>query len=96
LQFEAPDQDRFPCLRLAYQALAAGAAACIALNAANEVAVDSFLRRELPFARIPGVIEDVLAGCPAAPPDSVDAVVELDDGARRQAHSLLTKKIWTS
>jgi 1-deoxy-D-xylulose-5-phosphate reductoisomerase len=96
LQFETPDQERFPCLRLAYQALRAGAAACIALNAANEVAVDSFLRRELPFARIPALIQEVLAGCPAAPPDSVGAVLELDDGARRQAHSLLTKKLWTS
>jgi 1-deoxy-D-xylulose-5-phosphate reductoisomerase len=96
LQFEAPDQHQFPCLRLAYQALRSGPAACIALNAANEVAVESFLKRELPFARIPAVIQEVLAGCRAAPPDSVEAVLDQDDGARRQTRSLLTKKIWTS
>jgi len=95
LQFEAPDQDQFPCLGLAYQALRAGPAACITLNAANEVAVDSFLNRELPFARIAGVIQDVLANCPAEPPSSVEAVLDLDDRARRQTRSLLAKKTWT-
>jgi len=96
LQFEAPDQHRFPCLRLAYQALQAGPSACIALNAANEVAVDSFLKRELPFARIPAVIQEVLVASRGAPPDSVEAILDLDDGARRQARSVLTKKIWAS
>jgi len=96
LQFEAPDQGQFPCLRLAYQALRAGPAACIAVNAANEVAVESFLNRELPFARIPAVIEEVLGGCPTVPPDSVDAVLELDDSARRQTRTALTRKTWTS
>jgi 1-deoxy-D-xylulose-5-phosphate reductoisomerase len=96
LQFEAPDRRQFPCLELAYQALRAGPAACIALNAANEVAVDSFLRRELPFARIPAVIQEVLAGARAAPPDSVDAVLDLDEAARRRARSVLTKKVWAS
>jgi 1-deoxy-D-xylulose-5-phosphate reductoisomerase len=95
LQFEAPSQDQFPCLRLAYQALRAGPAACITLNAANEVAVDLFLQRELPFARIPAVIQEVLAGCTAAAPDSIEAVVELDRAARRQARTVLTKSTWT-
>jgi 1-deoxy-D-xylulose-5-phosphate reductoisomerase len=96
LQFEAPDLDRFPCLRLAYQALRSGPAACIALNAANEVAVDSFLRRELPFASIPGLIEEVLGDCPSAAPDSVDAVLDLDAAARRRARLALAKETWTS
>jgi 1-deoxy-D-xylulose-5-phosphate reductoisomerase len=95
LQFEPPNQDQFPCLGLAYQALRAGSAACITLNAANEVAVDSFLQRELPFARIPAVIQEVLAGFKAAAPDSIEAVVELDRAARRQARSVLTKSTWT-
>ncbi len=95
LQFEPPDRRQFPCLDLAYQALQAGSAACIALNAANEVAVESFLQRELPFERIAGVIQQVLAGCSARPPDSIEAVVELDGAARRQARSLLTKSTWT-
>jgi 1-deoxy-D-xylulose-5-phosphate reductoisomerase len=95
LQFEPPNQDQFPCLGLAYQALRAGSAACITLNAANEVAVDSFLQRELPFARIPAVIQEVLAGFKAAAPDSIEAVVELDRAARRQARSVLTKSTCT-
>lgn len=93
LQFEAPDPLQFPCLGLAYQALRSGPAACIAVNAANEVAVESFLNRELPFARIAGVIEDVLAACRTAPPDSVEAVLELDGSARRQARSVLSKNL---
>jgi 1-deoxy-D-xylulose-5-phosphate reductoisomerase len=96
LQFEAPDQKQFPCLRLAYQALRAGPAACIALNAANEVAVDSFLKRELPFVRIPAVIEEALARCAGAPPHSIEAVIELDHSARRQTQSVLAKNTWTS
>jgi 1-deoxy-D-xylulose-5-phosphate reductoisomerase len=96
LQFEAPDQEQFPCLRLAYQALRAGPAACIALNAANEVAVDSFLKRELPFVRIPAVIQEALARCSGAAPDSIEAVLELDREARRQTRTVLTKNPWTS
>jgi len=94
LQFEAPDQEQFPCLRLAYQALRDGPASCIALNAANEVAVDSFLNRELPFARIPAVIQEVLAACSTAPPDSIEAVIELDLAARRWARSVLARSTW--
>jgi 1-deoxy-D-xylulose-5-phosphate reductoisomerase len=96
LQFEAPDQDQFPCLRLAYQALRSGPSACIALNAANEIAVDSFLKRELPFARIPAVIQEVLASWPAGRPASVEAVLDLDDRARRQTRSMLAEKSWVS
>jgi 1-deoxy-D-xylulose-5-phosphate reductoisomerase len=96
LQFEAPNQEQFPCLRLAYQALRAGPAACIALNAANEVAVDSFLKRELPFVRIPAAIQEVLARCSSEPPRSIEAVLELDHEARRQTRTLLTKSPWTS
>jgi 1-deoxy-D-xylulose-5-phosphate reductoisomerase len=96
LQFEAPNQEQFPCLRLAYQALRAGPAACIALNAANEVAVDSFLKRELPFVSIPAVIQEVLARCSAQAPRSIEAVLELDHEARRQTRTLLAKNPWTS
>ncbi|HEY4038461.1 MAG TPA: 1-deoxy-D-xylulose-5-phosphate reductoisomerase [Burkholderiaceae bacterium] len=96
LQFEAPDQNQFPCLRLAYQALRTGPAACIVLNAANEVAVDSFLKRELPFARIPAVIEEALARGLGAAPESIEAVIELDQAARRQTQSILAKNTWTS
>jgi 1-deoxy-D-xylulose-5-phosphate reductoisomerase len=60
LEFASPDLDRFPCLRLAYDALARGGAAPIVLNASNEVAVDAFLGDEIGFQDIPRVIETSL------------------------------------
>jgi 1-deoxy-D-xylulose-5-phosphate reductoisomerase len=60
MTFEAPDPDRFPCLRLAREAGEAGGVAPAVLNAANEVAVDAFLRREIRFGEIPTVIEECL------------------------------------
>jgi 1-deoxy-D-xylulose-5-phosphate reductoisomerase len=52
LEFEEPDFERFPCLRLAYEAAEKGGAHCIALNAADEVAVEAFLDRRIPFTGI--------------------------------------------
>jgi 1-deoxy-D-xylulose-5-phosphate reductoisomerase len=60
LEFYEPDRERFPCLGLAYRAIEAGGSLPVALNAANEVAVASFLDHRLPFPGIPRVIEDVL------------------------------------
>ena len=60
LEFTAPDQNRFPCLRLAYQALESAGSAAIILNAANEVAVGSFLKAEIRFTEIPAVIDAAL------------------------------------
>jgi 1-deoxy-D-xylulose-5-phosphate reductoisomerase len=82
LSFEAPDLNRFPCLRLAYQALRAGNGAATILNAANEVAVARFLAGELQFVRIPRLIEEVLDGCEARPPTSLEDVLETDRAAR--------------
>src|SRR5207247_8329481 len=62
LDFEPPDPEVFPCIRLAYEAGRTGGTAPAWLNAANEVAVAAFLDRELPWLAIPAVIEDVLAG----------------------------------
>lgn len=90
LDFEPPDPERFPCLRLAYEALRAGGTAPAVLNAANEVAVEAFLAGHLPFRRIAGLIEDVLSRLPAAPADSLDSVLAADAAARRLAHALLT------
>jgi 1-deoxy-D-xylulose-5-phosphate reductoisomerase len=81
LDFEPPDLDRFPCLRLAYRALQAGGSAPILLNAANEVAVASFLERRLAFDRIP----EVLARVAAAPVESLEDVLAADALARRTA-----------
>ncbi len=85
LSFERPDLDRFPCLRLAYRALQAGGSAPILLNAANEVAVASFLERRLAFDRIPELVEEVLEHVAAAPVKSLEDVLAADALARRTA-----------
>jgi 1-deoxy-D-xylulose-5-phosphate reductoisomerase len=87
LNFEAPDLTRFPCLRLAYAALEAGESGPVTLNAANEVAVERFLRGELSFDRIPGVIEDVLSRVQAAQLRDLQHVLEVDLEARTVARS---------
>jgi len=83
LSFEAPDEQRFPCLRLAYTALRAGGTAPAALNAANEIAVEAFLGRRLPFTAIPGVIEDTLAATRPAAATDLSVVLAADAEARR-------------
>jgi 1-deoxy-D-xylulose-5-phosphate reductoisomerase len=85
LEFEAPDLDAFPCLRLAYAALAAGGTAPAVLNAANEVAVSSFLQGRIGFLSIPALVEDCLAALPAAPAASLDALLAADAEARARA-----------
>jgi 1-deoxy-D-xylulose-5-phosphate reductoisomerase len=85
LSFEPPDPARFPCLPLAYAALAAGGTAPAALNAANEVAVAAFLDRRLRYTAIPQVIEHALERSDTVPADSLEAVLETDRAARRAA-----------
>ena len=85
LDFEEPDFDRFPCLRLAYHAAEKGGAHCIALNAADEVAVEAFLARRIPFTGIPDTIERVLASTPEAHPVTIAEVLSVDREARRLA-----------
>ncbi|HTO43838.1 MAG TPA: 1-deoxy-D-xylulose-5-phosphate reductoisomerase [Burkholderiales bacterium] len=92
LNFEAPDLSRFPCLRLAYAALAAGESGAVTLNAANEVAVDRFLRRELNFDRIPALIEEVLARTAAGALRDLAHVLEVDRDARDLARDCLSAR----
>ena len=89
LDFQTPDFERFPCLRLAYEAAAASQAHCIALNAADEIAVDAFLSGHLSFPGIPRTIEGVLALTPAASPASIKEVLALDERARELAREAL-------
>jgi 1-deoxy-D-xylulose-5-phosphate reductoisomerase len=88
LDFEPPDFERFPCLRLAYEAAAKGGAHCIALNAADEVAVEAFLARRIPFLGIPRTIEAVLASTPEAHPATIAEVLAADRAARERAREL--------
>ena len=89
LDFETPDFERFPCLRLAYEAAEKGGAHCIALNAADEVAVEAFLGRKIPFIGIPRTIEKVLAATPEAHPVTIAEVLATDRQARQTAGELL-------
>jgi len=85
LDFEAPDPVRFPALRLARSAMEAGGARPAILNAANEVAVAAFLARRIGFLEIAAIVDDTLNGYDPGSPDSLDAVLEVDAGARRIA-----------
>jgi 1-deoxy-D-xylulose-5-phosphate reductoisomerase len=89
LDFEPPDLERFPCLRLAFEAAEKGGAHCIALNAADEVAVEAFLDRRIPFMEIPRTIEEVLAATPEAHPATIAEVLAADREARQAARALL-------
>ncbi len=89
LDFQQPDFARFPCLRLAYEAAAASQNHCIALNAADEIAVDAFLAGKLPFLGIPRTIEKVLQHTPTGSPASIREVLTSDLQARELARTYL-------
>jgi len=91
LRFEHPDVVRFPCLRLAYEALRAGMRAPTALNAANEVAVASFLAGELGFLQIPQLIEAVLERLDNRPLINIADVLDADRDARIDAAQWIEK-----
>ena len=82
LDFTLPDMEKFPCLRLAYEAAEAGGAKTVALNAADEVAVAAFLYGTVPFTQIPRIIEDVLSETEAVRMESIGQVLEADIKAR--------------
>ena len=89
LDFETPDFARFPCLRLAYEAAERGGAHCIALNAADEIAVEAFLAGDIHFIDIPRTIEGVLQATPESHPETIQDVLLLDQEARRAAQRWL-------
>jgi 1-deoxy-D-xylulose-5-phosphate reductoisomerase len=83
LHFEAPDLGRFPALRLAFEALAAGGTAAAVLNAANEVAVAAFLAGQLPFTAIAETAEEIMGSVPVRPARSLEEIRDVDEQARR-------------
>ena len=91
LDFAPPDFGRFPCLRLAYEAAEAGPAACIALNAADEIAVAAFLEGRIPFLGIPRTIEEVLVQTNPAAPTSISDVLAADEAARECARGVIAR-----
>jgi 1-deoxy-D-xylulose-5-phosphate reductoisomerase len=91
LDFQRPDEQRFPCLRLARQAAEAGGSAPALLNAANEVAVAAFLERRIRFPEIARIIEEVLNLEAAVAVENLDAVLAADARARVLAGGWLNR-----
>jgi 1-deoxy-D-xylulose-5-phosphate reductoisomerase len=96
LEFHAPDLERFPCVSLAYEALRNGETYPIALNSANEVAVDAFLKGNLPFRFIPKVIEEILVGHVPVSAADVETVMEVDRQSREESERLVLSLIGAS
>ena len=89
LTFEPPDEEAFPCLRLARDAARAGGTAPCVMNAANEVAVQAFLDREIPFTAIPDVIESSLEAHDPVPIHHFNVLYGADAEARERARELV-------
>ncbi len=92
LDFEKPDMVRFPCLRLAFEALARGGTAPALLNAANEVAVAAFLEHKIAFMDIPRLLEAVLENLDIREVIRLEDVIEADESARAAVNAMLAEK----
>jgi len=93
LDFEAPDTKKFPCLRLAFDALNAGGNAAAIMNAANEVAVEAFIKEKISFTDIPVLIESVLENSSIKPVTDLEMLVSSDLEARDSANAWMAKAI---
>jgi 1-deoxy-D-xylulose-5-phosphate reductoisomerase len=89
LEFEQPDLQRFPALRMARQALEQGGSAPIVLNAANEIAVSGFLARRIGFTDIASLVEQTLERAVAGAPGSIEEVIQVDLETRRSTTELI-------
>ena len=85
LDFEVPDVERYPCLQLAYAAWRSGGTAPVILNAANEMAVQAFLDRRIPFTAIHRIIEQTLERCTVDEAASLEIICNADAAARQVA-----------
>src|SRR5262249_40053540 len=92
LDFEVPDHDRFPCLGLAYRALAGGGSLPAVLNAANEEAGAAFLDERLPFPAIPAAVREVMGDHPAGTVARLEDVLEADTWARDRTRRALERR----
>jgi 1-deoxy-D-xylulose-5-phosphate reductoisomerase len=92
MDFLAPDDLRFPALRVAREVLEAGGGAPAIMNAANEVAVAAFLARRIGFLDIVGTVEAVLDAMGALPAPDLDAIIAIDAAARQAADALILSR----
>jgi len=91
--FGPPDFARFPLLRLAYEAQEAGGSATCTLNAADEIAVESFLNRQIPFPAVAEVVEETLSRVPVRRPQSIGEVLGIDRESREVARRLVRERV---
>jgi len=91
LNFYPPDAEKFPCLRLAYEACRRGATVPAVLNAANEIAVEAFLNGEISFLDIPRTIEQVMNAHQTAASLTLESILEADRWARKEAETLINR-----
>ncbi len=92
LSFEEPDLSRFPCLSLAFDAIGEGGSMPAVLNAANEIAVDAFLKERIPFGGIPRVVSETMNKFTASDFSSIDEILEIDRAARKSAEEIIAKR----
>ncbi len=91
-QFSAPNLEKFPALRLAYQAQRAGGSATCTLNAADEIAVEAFLNEKISFPSIAAVVEETLERVPNRQPASIQEVLEIDELSRAAARQIVRER----
>jgi 1-deoxy-D-xylulose-5-phosphate reductoisomerase len=92
LEFHAPDELRFPCIRLAYSAMRQGGTAPAILNAANELAVEAFLQERILFTQISSLVESCLEAIRVTAADSLEAIFDADSRAREWTEAWLKAK----
>jgi len=91
LDFEVPNREKFPCINLAYRALEMGGTAPAVLNAADEVVVEAFLDRQIPFTAIPKVIASVLDTHTVKKAESIETIMQADAWARQEARKVISR-----
>jgi 1-deoxy-D-xylulose-5-phosphate reductoisomerase len=92
LDFSPPDMEKFPCLRLAYEAVSAGGGKTVALNAADEIAVSAFLEGSIGFEEIPSIIEQTIAETPGGKLESIKEVLAVDQKTRAAARNKIAAR----
>jgi 1-deoxy-D-xylulose-5-phosphate reductoisomerase len=93
-QFSAPDRDKFPLLRLAYEAQAQGGSATCTLNAADEIGVEAFLEGRIPFPAIAETVEETLARQGSREAATIEEVIAIDQASRETARTVLAESRW--
>jgi 1-deoxy-D-xylulose-5-phosphate reductoisomerase len=92
LDFQAPDYDRFPCLRLAIEAMKQGGTSSTVLNAANEIAVQAFIDGKLGFIDIANIIEYALSEIPSQPVDTLKTILDVDTLTRDVSQAYISRQ----